>query len=240
MWGGVLEVEEIKCEQVAQITDSGFTEMTGRVYSQQGLCPSIRTFAGGNTEVKVMEEPKIIQRPHGYNQGAELEDCPSITVSSWQENNLLKEPIIYGDYNGRIKADQSVIGTLTTNCGNDAERNGVKIIEPLERFYKQAFETAQENDCQDGDIIDAYNKRVSKEGITPTVTTRPEGFKTAILPMQNYRIRKLTPKECFRLMGVKDEDYKRVAKNQSNSSLYHLAGDSIVVNVLMALFNQML
>lgn len=57
---------------------------------------------------------------------------------------------------------------------------------------------------------------------------------------QKYRIRKLTPKECWRLMGVKDEDYEKVAKNQSNSSLYHLAGDSIVVNVLMAIFKEML
>ena len=50
----------------------------------------------------------------------------------------------------------------------------------------------------------------------------------------------LTPKEVFRLMGVKDEAFWRVAKNQSNASLYHLAGDSIVVNVLMAIFKEML
>ena len=58
--------------------------------------------------------------------------------------------------------------------------------------------------------------------------------------MNNLRIRKLTPKECFRLMGVKDEDYLKCAKNQSDSSLYHLAGDSIVVNVLMAIFKELL
>ena len=55
-----------------------------------------------------------------------------------------------------------------------------------------------------------------------------------------YRIRKLTPLECFRLMGVRDEDYQKVAQNQSDSSLYHLAGDSIVVDVLMAIFGEML
>lgn len=58
--------------------------------------------------------------------------------------------------------------------------------------------------------------------------------------MNNLKIRRLTPKECFRLMGVKDEDYEKVAKNQSDSSLYHLAGDSIVVNVLMAIFKELL
>ena len=54
------------------------------------------------------------------------------------------------------------------------------------------------------------------------------------------RIRKLTPREAFRLMGVKDEDYEKCAKNQSDSSLYHLAGDSIVVNILCEIFKQLL
>ena len=58
--------------------------------------------------------------------------------------------------------------------------------------------------------------------------------------LTNYRIRKLTPKECFRLMGVKDEDFEKCAKNQSDSSLYHLAGDSIVVDVLCHIFKELL
>ena len=41
-------------------------------------------------------------------------------------------------------------------------------------------------------------------------------------------------------MGVKDADYYKVAKNQSEASLYHLAGDSIVVNVLMEIFKMLL
>jgi hypothetical protein len=41
-------------------------------------------------------------------------------------------------------------------------------------------------------------------------------------------------------MGVKDEDFEKIAKNQSNASLYHLAGDSICVSVLMAIFSKML
>ena len=56
----------------------------------------------------------------------------------------------------------------------------------------------------------------------------------------DLRIRKLTPKECFRLMGVKDEDYEKCARNQSDSSLYHLAGDSIVCQCLEAIFKQLL
>lgn len=54
------------------------------------------------------------------------------------------------------------------------------------------------------------------------------------------RIRKLTPKECWRLMGFDDEDFEKAAKVNSNSQLYKQAGNSIVVNVLMAIFDNLL
>lgn len=79
---------------------------------------------------------------------------------------------------------------------------------------------------------------VDKEHMAPTFTENHETI-TAI-QTNNLRIRKLTPLECFRLMGVKDNDYYKISKNQSNNSLYHLAGDSIVVNVLMAIFKELL
>ena len=71
------------------------------------------------------------------------------------------------------------------------------------------------------------------------VATLNTGGGTKVLK-NDLRIRKLTPKECFRLMGVKDEDYDKVSENQSDSSLYHLAGDSIVVNVLMAIYKELI
>lgn len=54
------------------------------------------------------------------------------------------------------------------------------------------------------------------------------------------RIRKLSPRETFRLMGVKDEDFDKIKNNQSDSSLWHLAGDSIVVDVMYYMFKQLL
>lgn len=53
------------------------------------------------------------------------------------------------------------------------------------------------------------------------------------------RIRKLTPKECWRLMGVKDEQYDRL-HGISKTQLYKMAGNSIVVNVIMAIFKNLL
>jgi DNA (cytosine-5)-methyltransferase 1 len=55
-----------------------------------------------------------------------------------------------------------------------------------------------------------------------------------------YRIRKLTPKECFRLMGVEDKDIDKIQNaGISNSQQYKLAGNSIVVDVLYHLFRKM-
>ena len=55
---------------------------------------------------------------------------------------------------------------------------------------------------------------------------------------EHYRIRKLTPRECWRLMGVRDEQFDKL-HDISNSQLYKMAGNSIVVDVLMGIFRNM-
>lgn len=56
----------------------------------------------------------------------------------------------------------------------------------------------------------------------------------------HYRIRKLTPKSCWRLMDFSDEDFHKAESVNSNTQLYKQAGNSIVKNVLVAIFGQML
>ena len=53
---------------------------------------------------------------------------------------------------------------------------------------------------------------------------------------RTMRIRKLTPKECWRLMGFNDGDFEKAEKVNSNTQLYKQAGNSIVVDVLEELF----
>lgn len=55
----------------------------------------------------------------------------------------------------------------------------------------------------------------------------------------NLRIRKLTPKECFRLMGFDDEDFEKAEAVNSNTQLYKQAGNSIVVDVLENIFSEL-
>lgn len=61
-----------------------------------------------------------------------------------------------------------------------------------------------------------------------------------IIREPSFRIRKLTPKECYRLMGFDDESFERAEQVNSNTQLYKQAGNSIVVDVLVAIFDNLL
>jgi len=119
----------------------------------------------------------------------------------------------------RVTVQKDKVQTLTTSGGND-----VGVVIGTYQYSKSDTFMQGKNRLQLGKDTSDTLQTSPKEGIVNS----------------DLRIRKLTPKECFRLMGVKDEDFKKCVKNQSNSSLYHLAGDSIVVNVLMAIFNELL
>ncbi len=78
---------------------------------------------------------------------------------------------------------------------------------------------------------------VDSNGIAPTVK---ENHGTTTATNIGLRIRKLTPKECWRLMGFSDEAFEKAAKVNSNSQLYKQAGNSICVPVLMAILENLL
>lgn len=86
------------------------------------------------------------------------------------------------------------------------------------------------------DTLDKYIE--TKNGITPTLTTRPDIL--GYVESNPLRIRKLTPKECWRLMGFDDSDFDKATQVNSNAQLYKQAGNSIVVDVLQAIFRNLL
>lgn len=80
-----------------------------------------------------------------------------------------------------------------------------------------------------------------KKNLSPTLTTRSgANCSSMILVKQNQKLRYLSCKECFKLMGMKKNDFQNIEINQTKENLYHLAGDSIVTTVLMAIFGKML
>lgn len=84
-------------------------------------------------------------------------------------------------------------------------------------------------------IDDTYSNRTAREytDASPSIRAERSGFKVV-----DYRIRKLTPRECWRLMGVRDYQFDKL-HDISNSQLYKMAGNSIVVDVLMGIFKNM-
>ena len=74
-------------------------------------------------------------------------------------------------------------------------------------------------------------------GASNTITSVQKDNYAVELP--DYRIRKLTPLECWRLMGCSDEDFEKAQSVNSNSQLYKQAGNAIVVDVLEAILKQL-
>jgi DNA (cytosine-5)-methyltransferase 1 len=70
--------------------------------------------------------------------------------------------------------------------------------------------------------------------ICPTLQTKQE-----VCRLERYRIRKLTPTECGRLMNVEEQDINNMLDAESNSQCYKAFGNSIVVSVLMGVFSQL-
>jgi DNA (cytosine-5)-methyltransferase 1 len=94
--------------------------------------------------------------------------------------------------------------------------------------------------CYDASYPDSTTRRgrVQNGGdVTPTITA--QGGENINYVETQYRIRKLTPKECWRLMGYTDEDFEKAAAVNSNTQLYKEAGNAIIKQVLMAIFLQM-
>lgn len=81
--------------------------------------------------------------------------------------------------------------------------------------------------------LDVDCRAYFENGVAPTITTTP---KSKVL-LNDLRIRKLTPREFFRLMGVKDTDYNKITC--SNAQKYKQAGNSIVTTCLMAIYSQL-
>ena len=92
-------------------------------------------------------------------------------------------------------------------------------------------------------VWDGYNQRIRAEkGTVGALTTNCGGDlkRNGVGIVNSLRIRKLTPKECWRLMGFDDEDFEKASKINSNTQLYKQAGNSIVVDVLYYIFKQMI
>lgn len=131
---------------------------------------------------------------------------------------------------------------LTTNVESVLEGN----IDP--RFYmnqplimRERIEASASGLIHIGDLDMAGNQSIKRvydpKGVCPTLTTMEGGHRQPKFFIHSEQlIRKLTPRECWKLMGFTDEQFDKVQPHMSNSQLYKQAGNSIVVPVLEGIF----
>lgn len=236
-----------------------------QVYDVDGITRTVKAGGGSGNIPKIIEKDTAklnivgnTSRTGHHSQNVYLDDGISPTIAArdykgpkqvmtYEQNRL------FGIYDKDGKRHQAggvydlngIAPTLDTMQGGWRQPSVIVAKDEFGRMGKQAVETLNDNECKHGDTINPFNKKVSStDGISPTLTTRPEGFKTAISAVvedeySDIRIRKLTPRECWRLMGIDDSDFEKADEVVSNSQLYKQAGNAIVVDVMVGIFDKL-
>lgn len=180
-------------------------------------------------------------------------DCLGVVVKDKEENNI-KIPLKRGyDYEIKPESDNTdeidFIGNYSKSGYNQTSvvgKNGVAptVTENHGQVTAVLAGGIGEKKSNGGTQYYQQDRVYDSNNVAISVTTGFNPYyQTENNPVPKYkpglRIRKLTPRECFRLQGVKDEDIDLIMQNQSNSLGYHLAGDSICITVLMGIFSKL-
>ena len=214
-------MEEIEPKIVGYSRDSEIGKVKSR--HLKDLANTITTCTGsGNNCDQYVAEPKIAAsrgRGKGWQQQLEINDSgTSNTITSVNKDNLLIEPnVLRQERTEQCKQLRKMNGDkgMKFNQGNkeySPRTDGVS--NTLSTSTKDNMLAMPELRMEDGCMVD-------KEG-------------------RKYRIRKLTPTECFRLMDVEDEDIEKMKlAGIAKTNLYKLAGNSIVVSCMFHLFRKL-
>lgn len=263
---GVLEIDTIgDMEEIEPKIVDYTRDHKGKVVkrSLRDTSNTVTTFTGSgyNTDMYV-EEPKIAAsrgRGKGWQQQLEINDSGmSNTITSVNKDNLLIEPKI--NLVGQCNSSQNsrVIDTEGISyCMANGHKDGMpKIIEPnvLRAERTEQCKQLRKMNGDKGMKFNQGNKEYNPrtDGVSNTLSTSVKDNMLAVpeLRMENgcmvdkeghkYRIRKLTPTECFRLMDVEDEDIEKMKQaGIAKTNLYKLAGNSIVVSCMYHIFRKL-
>ena len=203
------------------------------------IAKTVTTHSGSRMDDNFIE----IKRPHGYFPGSISHNPDAISTidASIDYQHIVLG--VYDDYNHSFRSPDTV-GVIQANYPKPHHGNRVVSMLPT---------TMEDKPIRTGGLFDNDKGKhqagsiYDPNGTSPTLDCAEGGHRTPLVELQKYdieqtnqlRIRKLTPTECFRLMAVKDGDSLKL-DGISNSTKYHLAGDSIVTTVLMAIFGELL
>ena len=214
-------LETNRCVKVGDLNYYPY-ETSNRVYSKEGVSPTLTTMQGGNTEPKIAEPIAYVKK--ATNKGyAEIYEGDSVNLE--QPNSKTRR--------GRV--GKGCAQTLTTSC-NQAVIEKISHSDWKQQMYERFI------DDSDGEISGVTTNQSQSFGHRPPM----KGYSKTLKANQhdngvveNFRVRKLTPRECYRLMGFKDEQFDKSQQLTSDSQLYKQAGNSIVVDVLYYIFGKL-
>jgi DNA (cytosine-5)-methyltransferase 1 len=228
-------------------TNGDCIDSARRVYSADQAAPTLTTCGGGNQEVKIAV-PSAVSCGYEYAESGDSINLsyPNSKSRRGRVGHQVAQTLLTQNEIAVVEPlEPKVLGGI-----GEKKSNGGTQWYQQDRIYDDnvaisvttAFNPYYKVEQEEIRVFDAYNKREIGGDAVGTICTNAGARQAGVFWVKkpNARVRKLTERECFRLMGVKDEDFDRVSKNQSKSSLYHLAGDSIITNCLMAIFKEML
>lgn len=165
------------------------------------------------------KEPKILQLGRGFNNGGEHEVCPTLTVNSFEQNNFVKEPIIRQKSQSGTRYREDC-GTLSAS----ANHNDMCVIEP--RIVAMRGRNPINPKSREAGLETVQMLEPNEQGVANTLTTVQ---KDNLVQEWNWRVRRLIPKECFILQGVRKEDLKDNTIVVSDTQAYKIAGNAMSI-----------
>lgn len=221
------------------------------VKSENDIANVVKTRAGSQIEDNYIFSPFIKQYPRGFNPGFEFKEgySPAITTSSWEHNNYLVEPNV-------LTPKRTEYGKQMRKAYESGEhkesRHNMTQMEPREDGISNTIATVQKDNLlfepkflgytrnKKGEVVNRHLQEISNTIHTSTGSGGNTDCFVYEPEIGNYRIRKLTPRECFRLMGVSETDIDKIqAAGISRTQQYKMAGNSIVVDVLYYIFKEL-
>ena len=198
----------------------------GNVWDKDSISPTINTMGGGGREPMIIEEAKVL--------GGLTTELKSNNGTQYYQQDR-----VYGS-DGLAMCEPANLPGGSYKC-LVKEQIPTDHIEVAQATKDGSIE-CKVGGCYNSNYPDSKTRRgrVVEDGdVTPTLTVAD--IEKINYVETKYRIRKLTPKECWRLMEYTDEDFdKASASGVSNSQLYKQAGNAIVKQVLMSIFAQMI
>ena len=168
--------------------------------------------------------------------------CKESTSQSGNEQTNLQpsSQLIEEDYlSNRAEGDE--VRDLRNDNEHRCASQGFQLSEQFTREFNDIMSQLSYEDSQTKECM-LYLWRACKgtQSLQQTLATMEKVWQSIVPQTPKYRIRKLTTRECFRLMGVDDKDIDTIqGAGISNSQMYKMAGNSIVVDTLYHLFRKM-